>query len=106
VHVRPAGGRRPRGAGRGVRGPRLTGRVPLDGIVLAGGSGRRLGRPKATVELAGTTLVERAVAILRRQCPRGVVVPRVDVDWPAARSACTRGSTASTGTSWPPTTSC
>ena len=34
------------------------------GIVLAGGQGRRMGRPKASVELAGRTLAHRAVDIL------------------------------------------
>jgi CTP:molybdopterin cytidylyltransferase MocA len=37
----------------------------IAGILLAAGDGSRLGRPKATVELAGSTLAERGVALLR-----------------------------------------
>lgn len=37
----------------------------VTGVVLAAGAGRRLGRPKADVELGGQRLVERAVATLR-----------------------------------------
>ena len=35
------------------------------GVLLAAGNGSRLGQPKATVELAGSTLAERGVALLR-----------------------------------------
>ena len=35
------------------------------GILLAAGDGSRLGQPKATVQLAGSTLAERGVALLR-----------------------------------------
>jgi CTP:molybdopterin cytidylyltransferase MocA len=35
------------------------------GLVLAAGEGRRLGRPKALVEVGGELLVERAVQVLR-----------------------------------------
>jgi len=35
------------------------------GILLAAGSGSRLGQPKATVEFAGSTLAERGAALLR-----------------------------------------
>jgi CTP:molybdopterin cytidylyltransferase MocA len=35
------------------------------GILLAAGDGSRLGQPKATVDLAGSTLAERGVALLR-----------------------------------------
>jgi CTP:molybdopterin cytidylyltransferase MocA len=35
------------------------------GILLAAGDGSRLGQPKATVELAGSSLAERGVALLR-----------------------------------------
>lgn len=38
---------------------------PVTGIVLAAGAGRRLGRPKADVELGGHRLVDRAVRTLR-----------------------------------------
>jgi CTP:molybdopterin cytidylyltransferase MocA len=34
------------------------------GVLLAAGNGSRLGQPKATVELAGSTLAERGVALL------------------------------------------
>jgi molybdopterin-guanine dinucleotide biosynthesis protein A len=53
-----------------------------DGLVLAGGSGRRLGRPKAGIVIEGTTLVERAVAMLADRCGDVVVVSRADVALP------------------------
>ncbi len=53
-----------------------------DGLVLAGGAGRRFGRPKATVVLDGQTLVERAVAALAGRCGRVVVVGRPEVPLP------------------------
>lgn len=43
------------------------------GIVLAAGAGRRFGRPKAAVELHGTTLVERSARALRAGGCRPVV---------------------------------
>lgn len=36
----------------------------VGGLVLAAGEGRRFGRPKALVELAGETLLDRAVRVL------------------------------------------
>jgi molybdopterin-guanine dinucleotide biosynthesis protein A len=54
----------------------------LGGIVLAGGAGRRLGRPKPTALLDGLTLVERAVDILRPQCRTLIVVSRPEVALP------------------------
>jgi molybdenum cofactor guanylyltransferase len=53
-----------------------------DGCVLAGGAGRRLGRPKADVRIGGRTLVERAVAALAPRCGRVVVVSRAGVPLP------------------------
>lgn len=58
----------------------MTG-VP-DGLVLAGGYGRRLGRPKAGIVIEGTTLIERAVAMLAGRCAEVVVVSRADVPLP------------------------
>jgi CTP:molybdopterin cytidylyltransferase MocA len=43
----------------------MTAGSAVTGIVLAAGAGRRLGRPKADVELGGQRLVDRAVATLR-----------------------------------------
>ena len=40
----------------------------LIGVVLAGGEGRRMGRPKGTVVLGGLTLAERAANALRPLC--------------------------------------
>ena len=54
----------------------------VDGIVLAGGPGRRLGRSKAAVVLGDTTLVERAVHSLAERCRRVVVVSRPSVPLP------------------------
>jgi nicotine blue oxidoreductase len=39
--------------------------IRIAGILLAAGDGSRLGQPKATVELAGSTLAERGVDLLR-----------------------------------------
>lgn len=55
----------------------------IDGAVLAGGPGRRLGRPKAGVALAGRTLVERAVDALRERCAEVIVVSRPGIALPA-----------------------
>ena len=45
------------------------------GLLLAAGAGRRLGTPKATVDLDGTTLVARGVTLLREGgCDPVVVV--------------------------------
>ncbi|HEV2452166.1 MAG TPA: NTP transferase domain-containing protein, partial [Streptosporangiaceae bacterium] len=37
----------------------------MAGVLLAAGAGSRLGRPKALVEIAGLTLAERGVNLLR-----------------------------------------
>jgi molybdopterin-guanine dinucleotide biosynthesis protein A len=52
------------------------------GIVLAGGLGDRLGLgvPKARVEIAGRSLLERAVATLAAACAEVVVVAPLDLD--------------------------
>jgi molybdopterin-guanine dinucleotide biosynthesis protein A len=47
---------------------------PVDGLVLAGGAGRRFGRPKAVVPIGGGTMVERAVALVLARCHGEVVV--------------------------------
>jgi CTP:molybdopterin cytidylyltransferase MocA len=44
------------------------------GVLLAAGNGSRLGQPKATVELAGSTLAERGVELLRAAGARPVIV--------------------------------
>jgi nicotine blue oxidoreductase len=58
------------------------------GILLAAGDGSRLGQPKATVELHGTTLAERGVALLRDggTGPILVVTGAVPVTVPGART--------------------
>jgi molybdenum cofactor guanylyltransferase len=55
----------------------------IDGCVLAGGPGRRLGRPKADVRLGELTLVERAVGTLRARCREVVVVSRPGIALPS-----------------------
>lgn len=60
-----------------------AGRGPLAGVVLAGGSGSRLGRPKASVVVRGRTLTEWAVDLLTARCDPVVVVSRPDVPLPA-----------------------
>lgn len=61
----------------------MSARAPL-GVVLAGGAGTRLGagRPKALVELAGATLLERAVAALRNLCDGVVVAAPASLELP------------------------
>lgn len=58
------------------------------GILLAAGDGTRLGRPKATVEFAGSTLAERGVALLREggTDPVIVVTGAVPVELPGVVS--------------------
>ncbi len=43
------------------------------GVVLAGGAGRRLGRDKALLPWTGTTLVQRAAAVLSEACGEVVI---------------------------------
>lgn len=56
----------------------------VSGLLLAAGSGSRLGRPKALVELGGLTLAERGVALLRDggAGPIVMVTGAADVDLP------------------------
>jgi len=50
-------------------------RVVLGGVLLAAGASQRMGRPKAFLEVSGTTFLQRAVAILASgECSRVVVV--------------------------------
>ena len=54
----------------------------IAGVLLAAGEGTRLGRPKALVEVAGTRLVDRGVALLRDGGTAPVVVVTGAVDVP------------------------
>jgi CTP:molybdopterin cytidylyltransferase MocA len=62
--------------------------VTVAGILLAAGNGSRLGQPKATVELGGSTLAERGVALLRNggAAPVIVVTGAVPVELPGVRA--------------------
>lgn len=82
------------------------------GVVLAGGSGRRMGGPKASLELDGTTLAARAASVLRPLSDLVLVsvspgapvavagIPAVEDDPPAGRGplAGLRASYARAGT--------
>jgi molybdopterin-guanine dinucleotide biosynthesis protein A len=57
-------------------------RAEIEGIVLAGGPGRRLAGPKASVVVGGTTLVERSVATLASRCASVMIVSRAEVELP------------------------
>lgn len=57
-------------------------RNQVAGVLLAAGEGSRLGRPKALVEVAGTRLVDRGVALLRDGGTAPVVVVTGAVDVP------------------------
>ncbi|MBV9594921.1 MAG: NTP transferase domain-containing protein, partial [Actinobacteria bacterium] len=51
------------------------------GIVLAAGSGSRMGRPKAVIEVQGQRLVDRAVAVLKAGgCDPVIAVVREGVE--------------------------
>ena len=50
--------------------------MSLVGAALAGGASRRMGRDKATMELDGERLVDRALRKLRAVCPKVVVADR------------------------------
>jgi molybdopterin-guanine dinucleotide biosynthesis protein A len=52
------------------------------GAVLAGGRSTRFGSDKALAELAGQTLLDRAVAQLQHQCAAVIVVGRNDAPAP------------------------
>ena len=54
----------------------------IAGVLLAAGEGTRLGGPKALVEVAGTRLVDRGVALLREGGTTPVVVVTGAVDVP------------------------
>lgn len=69
--------------GVGYVRPMATKSPPLAGLVLAGGSGSRLGRSKATVVVRGRTLAERAVELLQARCDPVVVVSRPGVPLPS-----------------------
>jgi molybdopterin-guanine dinucleotide biosynthesis protein A len=47
---------------------------PPSAVVLAGGRGVRMGGPKATLEVAGERLVDRAVRTMAQVCERVIVV--------------------------------
>ena len=55
------------------------------GVLVAGGAGRRLGRgtPKALVEVAGRTLLERALATLGAACDEVIVAAPAALELPA-----------------------
>jgi len=56
------------------------------GLVLAAGSGTRLGQPKAELVLGGERLVDRAVGVLRAGgCDEVIVVARAGVTVPGAQ---------------------
>ena len=63
-----------RAAGAHGDAERAVGRAPLLGAVLVGGASRRLGRPKALVEVGGLTLAERATAALEPVVERVILV--------------------------------
>ncbi len=56
--------------------------IILDGIVLSGGAGRRIGGHKAQFELSGRTLTERAIDMLTDLCNEVVVAGRTGVELP------------------------
>jgi len=65
----------------------MTERAPLKGLVLAGGHSRRMGTDKAALELQGSTLLDRAVNLLRSQLDDVWVAVRPDQAHMAVRNA-------------------
>ncbi|HEY9240422.1 MAG TPA: NTP transferase domain-containing protein, partial [Streptosporangiaceae bacterium] len=61
---------------------------PIAGVLLAAGSGSRLGQPKALVELGGSRLVDRGVDLLRAggAGPLVVVTGAAPVSLPGVRT--------------------
>lgn len=64
-----------------------TGRPMPSGIVLAGGAGRRMGRPKGPLLLDGRPLAAIAGEILSVMCDYVVVVTRPEIPLPAIPSS-------------------
>lgn len=62
--------------------PGLTG-PPLDmtGLILVGGDSRRMGRPKADIELGGQTLLEHVLSKLSPVCRQVILVARRPSDF-------------------------
>lgn len=58
----------------------------IGGLVLAGGSGRRFGRPKASVTVRGRSLVERAVDSLTPHCIEVVIATRKGIALPTVQA--------------------
>jgi molybdopterin-guanine dinucleotide biosynthesis protein A len=58
----------------GLRDPAPTSRQ-LAGVVLCGGRSRRMGIDKATIEVDGSTLLERAISRLQEVCEPVLVAP-------------------------------
>lgn len=75
----PGTGDRPSAGGAGVTPP---GSRPL-AVVLAGGRSRRMGRPKATVDLGGRPLLAWPLAAARAAGLEAVVVAKPGSDLPA-----------------------
>jgi molybdenum cofactor guanylyltransferase len=56
-------------------------REPI-GVILAGGSGRRIGGSKATVQLAGTPLIAYPLAAMREALSEVAIVAKTDTQLP------------------------
>ena len=54
---------------------------PITGLILAGGASKRMGRPKAHLELDGRTILERVRAVLAPKVSRLLVVTNQPTDY-------------------------
>ncbi|MDR1660044.1 MAG: molybdenum cofactor guanylyltransferase [Desulfovibrio sp.] len=64
-----------------MSGWQAAGKLPA-GVVLAGGTSRRMGGDKATLRLRGTNLLEHAASLVRALVGRVLVVGREDAAFP------------------------
>ena len=56
-------------------------RYPVTGIILAGGKSKRMGKPKADLDIGGRPLIDRVIDRVRLVCEHVVIVTRRPLDF-------------------------